>query len=126
MSTSRRLLFVLFSDDPCRLNHALLYALDLHREGAATVRLIVEGAATGTMGKAKAEGSWTAELLGQAIEAGLVAGACRTASAGCSTGEPGRQVTDTLVAMGLTLLDDLEGHAGIARFVRDGYEIVPF
>ncbi len=126
MSAPRKLLFILFSDDACRLNHALLYAIDLHRQGTATVQVIIEGAATAVLGRATDPDSRTAQLLREAINIGLVAGACRTASAGCATGDPDRQVTDAFSELGLELLDDLDGHAGVDPYVREGYELVPF
>ncbi len=125
-STQRKLLFVLFSDDACRLNHALLYAIDLHRKGTATVRVIVEGAATRVLGVDPLQGTRTTQLLGEAMELGLVAGACRTASGGCSSDDPERQVLDAVQGLGVPLLDDLDGHAGVEPFIREGYELVPF
>lgn len=124
MSETRKLLFILFSDDACRLNHALLYAIDLHRRGTATVKVIVEGAATKVFGNA--QGTKTALLFDEAIKLGLVSGACRTASGGCNSNAPERQVSETFLERGLPLLDDLDGHAGVESFVREGFELVPF
>ena len=126
MNAPRKLLFILFSDDACRLNHALLYAIDLHRQGIATVRVIIEGTATAALGRLPDESSRTARLLREAIDLGLVAGACKTASAGCSTGDPDRQVTEVFVELGLELLDGLDGHAGVSPYVLEGYELVTF
>jgi hypothetical protein len=36
------------------------------------------------------------------------------------------KVTDVVSAQGVPLLSDLDGHAGIEPFVREGYEIVVF
>ncbi len=81
---------------------------------------------TGVLGRAPDQDSGTARLLREAINLGLVAGACRTASAGCSTGDPDRQVTEAGGKLGLELLDDLDDHAGVDTYVREGYELVPF
>jgi hypothetical protein len=122
----RKLLFILFSDDACRLNHALRYAIDLHQRGTATVQVIIEGPVTAVLGKVQDQSSTTAQLLRKTIDLGLVAGACRTASAGCSTGDPERQVTEAVSDLGLALLGDLDGHAAVEPYVRDGYELIPF
>jgi hypothetical protein len=121
----RKLLFVLFSNDACRLAHALLYAIDLDGKGHA-VRIIVEGEATRSLGSLPGQDSRHARLLREALARGLVVGACRTASGGCATGDVDRQVTDAVRAEGIALLDDLDGHAGIASFIAEGYELVVF
>ena len=41
----RKHLFVVFTDDSCRQNHALMYALELHTKGHH-VRLLLEGTGT--------------------------------------------------------------------------------
>ncbi len=123
MAPARKLLFVLFSDDACRQNHALMYALDLHAKGYA-VKLVLEGAATKLVTLLERSESQTGALLRQARDAGLVAGACSRASSGCATDDPARKVADVARAAGVALLGDLHGHAGIEPFVREGYELV--
>jgi hypothetical protein len=121
--TARKLLFVVFAEDACRQNHALMYALDLHAKGHA-VKLILEGSATGIVGALRDSESRTGSLLRQARDAGLVAGACGRASSGCASDDPTRKVADTARAEGLALLADMQGHAAIEPYVREGYEIV--
>jgi hypothetical protein len=121
--TARKLLFVVFSDDACRQNHALMYALDLHAKGHA-VRLLLEGSATKAVGAMGDASSRTGSLLREARDAGLIAGACGRASSGCVSDDPTRKVADAARAQGLTLLADMQGHAAIEPFVREGYEIV--
>lgn len=121
--TTRKLLFVLFSEDGCRQNHALRYALDLHEKGHA-VKLILEGPATTMVSQLQADESVTGDLLRRACTAGIVAGACGRASSGCAGGDPTRNVADAARAGGVSLLSDLDGHAGIEPYVREGYELV--
>jgi hypothetical protein len=116
----RKLLFVLFTSDACRRNHAFMYAIDLARHGH-TVRLILEGEATGSL--REREGRF-GELFDEARGLGLVVGACKTAAAGCA--DPARDVTALARDLGLPLIDSLDGHAGIEPFVSAGYEIVTF
>jgi hypothetical protein len=119
----RKLLFVLFSDDSCRQNHAFMYALDLHKNGH-DVQIIIEGAATQLLSEITDADSRTIQLLRETQKAGLVAGACERASSGCASGDPKRDVAEVAGLNGIALLSDMDGHAGIERFVRDGYEIV--
>jgi hypothetical protein len=119
----RKLLFLLFTDDACRQNHALMYALELKEKGH-DVKLVLEGLATRMMG-ARAE-SRTGSLLREACAAGLVAGACERASSGCASDDPGRKVTELARERGVALLNGLGGHADIEPFVREGYELVTF
>lgn len=120
---TRKIVFIVFSDDACRQNHALLYTLDLHEHGH-DVKLIIEGAATRMLGELGDAESRTGSLLRQACTAGLVVGACERASSGCASDDPARKVADVARAAGIPLLSDLQGHAGIEPFVRQGYEIV--
>jgi hypothetical protein len=116
----RKLLFVVFTNDACKRNHAFLYANDLARRGH-DVRLIIEGDATQCL--LEREGLFD-KLLEEARGLGILAGLCKTASAGCS--DPSRDVTRLAEESGIELLDTLDGHAGIASFVAEGYEIVTF
>lgn len=123
MRPTRKLLLVLFAEDACRQNHALMYALDLHEKGYA-VQLILEGAATKLVSAIDSAESRTGALLRQARDAGLVAGACGRASSGCAGEDPTRKVADVARAAGVRLLADLHGHASIEPFLREGYEVV--
>ena len=55
-----------------------------------------------------------------------LAGACRTASHGCGNSKTASVVPEWLKSMGVGLLEDLDGHAGITSWVQDGYEIITF
>ncbi len=118
----RKLLFLVFTNEPCRRNHAFLYAIDLVREGHQ-VRIILEGEATRCLRERQGQ---FGELFAEAGRLELLAGACKTASAGCATGDPTRNVTELVEAAGVPLLDGMRGHASIAAFVNQGFEIVTF
>jgi hypothetical protein len=120
---ARKILFVLFSEDACRQNHALLYALDLHEKGHE-VKLILEGSATRMVSAMNLAESPPGALLRRARDAGILAGACGRASSGCASDDPARKVAELAEAAGVKLLRDLGGHASIEPFVRDGYELV--
>jgi predicted peroxiredoxin len=120
---ARKMLFVVFSGDACRQNHALMYALDLHAKGHE-VKVVIEGEATRMMSEIGAPESRTGTLLRQACEARIVSGACARASAGCASDDPARNVTAVARSHGIGLLSELDGHASIEPFVREGYELV--
>ena len=120
---TRKLLFLLFSDDTCRQNHAFMYALDLHKKGYE-VRIIIEGLATKVLTEIALADSRTGELLREAHQVGILAGACARASSGCASGDPDRDVAEIARTHGIVLLSDMDGHANIEPFVRNGYEVV--
>ena len=120
----RKFMFLLFTDEQCRLNHAFMYAIDMRKKGYE-VRIIIEGPSTQCLGRL-AEGGKFPGLFREAHSLGLIAGACKTASGGCSTGKKDRNVADIAGESGVKMLADLDGHAGIETFVNEGYEIMVF
>lgn len=122
---TRKLLFLVFTDEACRQNHALLYATDLRSKGH-DVKVILEGAATGSFRLLDDKESMFSRLFARAKDMGIIAGACKRASGGCATGREDRNVADIVEREGVQMLSDLEGHAGIEAFVRDGYEVIVF
>jgi len=117
---TRKLLFIVFTTDSCRRNHAFMYAVDLARHGHQ-VRLLLEG--EGVQCLREREGRF-GELFEEARGLGLIAGACQAASGGCKN--PERDVTGIAAGLELPLLATMNGHAGIESFVREGYEVVLF
>ena len=118
----RKILFVLFAEDVCRQLHTFLYARDLHRKGYET-KVIVEGMATRLLADLDQAPAMLRQAVADAKAAGLIAGACRQASTGCGSAED-RNIVDAIAAQGLALLDDLDNHASIEPFLRDGYEVI--
>ncbi|HAH32977.1 MAG TPA: hypothetical protein DCL44_11760 [Elusimicrobia bacterium] len=120
----QKLLFMVFTDEACKQNHAFMYALECSKNGHEA-KIILEGPATACVNRLSAGGKFE-ELFRRAKEAGLIEGACKTASGGCSTGEKERNVSKAAEKEGLKLISDLDGHAGIARFVETGYQVIVF
>jgi hypothetical protein len=119
---NRKLLFVVFTNDSCKRNHAFMHALALTRNGHR-VRIILEG--EGTRCLAERSGRF-GELFAEALAKGVLAGACRTASAGCSTTDASRDMSSLAREQGILLLGEMDGHAGIVDYVADGYEMVVY
>jgi predicted peroxiredoxin len=118
----RKILFVLFAEDVCRQLHAFMYANDLHRKGYQT-RIVVEGMATRLLADLEQAPARLQKAVNDAKNAGLIAGACLQASSGCGSAED-RDIVDAIKARGVGFLSDLDNHAGIEPFIRDGYEII--
>jgi hypothetical protein len=110
-------LFV-FNGDPMCFIHVLLNALDMKTKGN-DVKIIIEGASVKLIPElVKPEnplnGFWKKNL-----EAGLVEGVCRACSNKLGALEAATE-------QGLTLLDDMSGHPGMASYRDNGYEIITF
>ncbi|MDD5310083.1 MAG: DsrE family protein [Deltaproteobacteria bacterium] len=116
----RKILFLVFTNEPCRRNHAFLYAIDLARHGH-DVRLLLEGEGVQCLREREER---FGELFEEARGLGLLVGVCKAASAGCS--DASRDVTRLAEESGLALVATLDGHAGIAEFVEEGYEVITF
>jgi len=98
--------------------HVLLNALDMHEKGWE-VKVVIEGAATKLIPDFAKEGSALADLYQKTKSLGLLAGACKACSAKMGTLEAAKQE-------GLQLLDEMKGHASMARFLQQGFEVITF
>ena len=116
----RRLLLVVFTNEPCKRNHAFMHALDLTQQGHA-VQIILEGEATRSL--AEREGRF-GKLFALAEAEGIIAGACKTASHGCATCDPSRNVTELAMQQHIPLLDGIWDHAAIGEYISKGFELV--
>ena len=115
---------MVFTDEECKQNHAFMYPLECAEKGH-TVKIILEGPGTACVNRLP-EGGKFAGLFERARAAGLIEGACKTASGGCSTGIESRKVASAIEKEGIKFISDLDGHAGIERFVSTGYQIIVF
>ncbi len=97
--------------------HALLNVLDLKARGAEA-RLVVEGTATKLAGEFAGQGAF-GQLFRQVLEQGLLAGFCQACAEKMGSLEEARR-------LGLPLLNDMKGHAGMAPFLAQGYQVITF
>lgn len=98
--------------------HVLLNALDLRAKGHQP-RIVFEGAAVKLAPELHRESNPFHALYLKAREAGLVAGVCKACSSKLG-------VLDEVVATGLPLLDDMQGHPSMSGFLERGYRIITF
>jgi hypothetical protein len=128
---ARKLLFVVFRFDECAIMHAIWYAQELLAHGH-TVRIILEGEATNFLGLER-----VAEQLAR-LPSGVVAGACKAASRamGCckdpavktAASDPAWQspLHEAAHKHAIPLLDAMHGHASIAEYIDQGFEMITF
>lgn len=109
----RVLIYVMQGETMC-VQHVFLNALDLFDHGHE-VRIILEGQSV----KLPPALAGKNPLYDRCISEGLIAGVCKACSAQLGSLEANRQ-------LGLTLLDDMNGHAGMRRFLEDGYDVIEF
>ncbi len=109
----KKVLFYSMNGEKMCFQHVLMNALDLHNAGFE-VRIIFEGASVKLPSILKEENN---PLFGKAIEAGLIAGICFACSKVLG-------VFEANLALGLPMLDDMFGHAGMKPYLNDGYEVV--
>lgn len=109
-------LFAFGGDETCFL-HVLLNALAFHGAGYEA-RVVLEGASVRLVPLLVEPGPLRG-LFERCRAAGLVAGVCLACAKKLGTDE-------AALAQGLLLLDDMNGHAGMAPFVSQDYRIVTF
>ncbi|MBN2718500.1 MAG: LarC family nickel insertion protein [Deltaproteobacteria bacterium] len=120
--SQRKFLLVVFTNEPCKRNHAFMHALDLSQHGHI-VKLLIEGEATQCLGER--EGKF-GELFALADQKGLIAGACKTAAHGCSTGDLSRNVVELAKQQNIQLISGMREHAAIGDYVSSGFELVTY
>ncbi len=108
-----KVLFYGMTGEKMCFNHILLNALDLKQAGHE-VQIIFEGASVQLVPTFEEEGH--APYI-KAKEAGLIAGACKACSKMF-------KVDEKIAELGVELLDDMQGHAGMKKYVEEGYTVV--
>lgn len=111
------MLFAFNGDFMCFI-HLLLNALDMKEKGYE-VKIVIEGSATKLIPELAKEGNPMSVLYEKAKTLHLFEGACKA----CSNKMGTRQAAQK---EGLTLLDDMSGHPGMAQYMERGYEILTF
>ncbi|MGJ4849207.1 hypothetical protein ACH6CV_03035 [Bacillota bacterium Meth-B3] len=109
----RKVLFYGMTGEKMCFTHILLNALDLSAAGDE-VKIIFEGASVKLVGAFEAEQH---PLYLRAKAANLIAGVCLACSKVMG-------VYEQNAAAGLPMLDDMSGHAGMKRYLADGYQVV--
>ncbi len=107
-----------FNGSPTCFVHVLLNALDMHARGVE-VRIVMEGESTRLVEQLAQPDNWLNGLWQKACALNLVEGVCKA----CAQKLAARPVAES---NNLALLDDMNGHPGMAAFREKGYEIITF
>lgn len=113
-----KVVLIVFNGDATCFIHVLLNALDLKQRGHDG-RIIVEGAATQLVPSLAEENNPLHALWEKTKAAGLVEGVCKACSQKMGTLQAAQE-------QGLTLLDEMNGHPSMGRFLEAGFEIITF
>lgn len=109
----QKVLFYGMTGEKMCFQHVLLNALDLSAEGR-DVKIIFEGASVKLVPVFESEKN---PLYLKAKEAGLIVGICLACSKVMG-------VYEDNLRSGLNMLDDMSGHAGMKRFIDDGFDVI--
>jgi hypothetical protein len=109
---------VAFQGESMCFVHVLLNGLDLKNRGA-DAKIIIEGLATKLLGDLNRPENPFHSLYVKVREAGLIDGVCRACA----------NKTGSLAeaqAQGLPLLDEMNGHPSLGRYLEAGYTVITF
>jgi hypothetical protein len=98
--------------------HVLLNALDM-RERGYDVKIVIEGTATKLVPELAKEANPMHRLYEKAKGLDLIDGACKACSNKMG-------VLEEIKAEGLYLLDEMNGHPSMARYMEEGFEVTTF
>lgn len=98
--------------------HVLLNGLDLKAKGQE-VKIVIEGAACRLVPELGEASHPFHQLYIKAQAQGIIDGVCQA----CAQKMGG---LDAARAQGITILEDMSGHAGMARYLLNGYNIITF
>lgn len=105
-----------FRGEPMCFIHVLLNALYFDEKGVE-VKVILEGEATKLVPDFFKENSPLYHLFKKVWEKGLIEGICKACAQKMGTLEMAKEKN-------IKILEDMYGHAGIAGFLVEGYEII--
>ncbi|MCS7200372.1 MAG: hypothetical protein N2327_08490 [Caldimicrobium sp.] len=117
MEKEKYVLFA-FRGEPMCFVHVLLNALDIYEKGMI-VKIVLEGEAVKLIPDLYEEEGPLSGLYKRTLERGLIEGVCKACSQKFGTYE-------IALNKGLKILDDMANHAGMARFLKDGYQVITF
>ena len=114
----KKVVLFAFNGDSMCFVHVLLNALDMNQKGYE-VKIVIEGAATKLVPDLAKRGTPLNPLYLKAKELGLIEGACKACSGKMGT-------LEAVTGEGISLLDGMSGHPGMAPYLERGFEIITF
>jgi hypothetical protein len=98
--------------------HVLLTAVDMHERGH-DVKIVIEGAATKLVPELAKDANPMHQSYAKTKGLGLIDGACKACSNKMG-------VLEEIKAEGLRLLDEMNGHPSMARYLEEGFKVITF
>ena len=114
----KKIVLFAFNGDFMCFIHVLLNALDMNEKGHE-VKIVIEGSATKLIPELEKKGNPMHTLFQKTKDSGLIDGTCKACSNKMGTLEAAK-------TEGFKLLDDMNGHPGIAGYIEKGFEIITF
>jgi len=112
----RKIAIFAFKGNPICFIHVLLNALDLHDKGE-DVKITLEGEATGLLIDLRKPEHPSHKLYSKVKDLALIDAVCRACAVKMG-------VLQAVEEEGLTVADDMSGHAGMAPYLEQEYEII--
>lgn len=109
----KKVLFYGMTGEKMCFQHILMNALELNSAGQ-DVKIIFEGASVKLVSKFEDENN---PFYRKAKEADLIAGICLACSKVLG-------VYESNLKTGLPMLDDMSGHAGMKKYLENGYQVI--
>lgn len=108
------LIYAMEGEEMCFL-HALMNAKQL-KENGYEVKMILEGASVKLPDVLHANGN---PLFKKLVEDGTIVGVCEACAKSLGVYERNQE-------LGMNFISDMNGHAGVLDYVKDGYEVMVF
>lgn len=112
----KKVVIFAFRGEPICFIHVLLNAIDM-KEKNIEVRVVLEGESTKLVPELFSEKSILHSLFKKAWEMRIIAGICKACAQKMGT-------LDLAKEKNFTILEDMYGHAGMANFIIQGYEVI--
>ena len=114
----KKIILFAFNGDFMCFIHVLLNALTMKEKGHE-VKIVIEGSATKLIPELTKKGNPMHALYQKAKDSGLIDGTCKA----CSNKMGTLKAAGT---EGFKLLDDMNGHPGMAGYIEKGFEVITF
>jgi len=114
----KKIALIAYNGEMMCFAHVMLYALDLSGKGFE-VNVIIEGSATGLIGKLAAPETPFAKVYAQLKEKNLLTCICQACSQKMGTIDEARK-------QGLNIVGDMQGHPAIDQYLKDDWEVLTF
>jgi hypothetical protein len=114
----KKVVLFAYNGEPMCFIHVLLNAIDMSERGYEA-KIVIEGAATKLVPELATEANPMHRLYEKAKGLDLIDGACKACSNKMG-------VLEEIKAEGLWLLDEMNGHPGMAQYLEEGFKVITF